>query len=71
MNKLSRENAMLCDVQYVKANKKAKEPDFLYLIWKDLDTGEKHLNIIPEPKMDIYFEKPEYRNHSYNLNYHD
>lgn len=71
MNKLSRENAMLCDVQYVKANKKAKEPDFLYLIWKDLDTGEKHLNIIPEPKMDIYFEKPEYRNHSYNLNYQD
>ena len=71
MNKLRKDNAMLCDVQYVKANKKEKEPDFLYLIWKDLDTGQKQLNIIPEPKMDIYFEKPEYRNHTYNLSYQD
>lgn len=71
MNKIRKESAMLCDVQYVKGNKKTKDPDCLYLIWRDLDTNEKHLNVIPEPKMDIYFEKPEYRNHDYNLNYQD
>ena len=63
------ENSMLCDVQYVKANKQNGTPDYLYLIWRDLDTQEKHLQIIPEPKMSIYFEKPELRGHKYNKNY--
>ena len=60
---------MLLDVQYIKANRKKKQSDFLYLIWKDLEENKKHLQIIPEPKMKIYFEKPEYRNHKYNKRY--
>jgi hypothetical protein len=65
----NKDTAMLIDVQYVKANKKNNTPDYLYIIWKDLETGEKYLQAVPEPKMDIYFEKPELRNHSYNKNY--
>lgn len=64
-----KDSCMLVDVQYVKPNRKNKTPDYLYIIWKDLDTMEKHLQVIPEPKMDIYFEKPEFRNHKHNKNY--
>lgn len=66
---ISKEYAMLLDIQYVKANKKENHCDYLYIIWKDLRDGKKHLNIIPEPIMKIYFEKPEFRNHTYNKNY--
>ena len=61
--------AMLCDVQYVKYNKKENLPDYLYIIWRDTLTGEKYLKIIPSPKMTIYFEKDEYRNHKYSKNH--
>jgi len=67
--KLKKENSMLIDIQYIKANKKEGHLDYLYIIWKNLDTNEKHLEIIPEPMMDIYFEKMEYRNHLYNKTY--
>lgn len=67
--KIDKEHSMLLDIQYIKANKSKQQPDYLYIIWKDLITGKKNLQVIPEPKMDIYFEKPEYRNHAYNKNY--
>ena len=67
--KINKDSAMLVDVQYVKANKRAGTPDYLYIIWKDLDTGEKYMQPVQEPMMDIYFEKPEYRDHLYNKNY--
>lgn len=65
----NKDSCMLVDVQYVKQNRKNNTPDYLYIIWKDLDTMEKHLQVIPEPKMDIFFEKPEFRTHKYNKNY--
>lgn len=65
----SKENSMLCDIQYVRANRKKGTPDYLYIIWRDLKTQEKHLQCIPEPKIDIYFEKDELRSHTYNKNY--
>ena len=67
--KINKESSMLLDVQYIKANKKNGTKDYLYLIWKDIDTDEKYMQTIEEPKMDIYFEKPEFRNHLYNKNY--
>ena len=67
MKSIDKDSAMLVDIQYIKPRK--NEKDYLYIIWKDIDTGEKCLNIIEEPEIDIYFEKPEYRNHGYNLNY--
>lgn len=74
--RIPKDSAMLVDIQYVKENKKEGIPDILYIVWKDLDTNEKHLTTIPNPPVDIYFEKPEYRNTHldgngipYSLNY--
>ena len=67
--KINKESSMLLDVQYIKANKKNGTKDYLYFIWKDIDTDEKYMQAIEEPKMDIYFEKPEFRNHLNNKNY--
>ena len=65
----NKETSMLCDIQYVRPNKKEGTPDYLYIIWRDLKTQEKFLKCIPEPKMDIYFEKNELRDHSHNKVY--
>ena len=67
--KINKENSMLLDVQYVKANRKNDTPDYLYLIWKDMDTEQKYMQAIKEPPVEIYFEKPEFRDHLYNKNY--
>ena len=67
--KINRENSMLLDVQYVRPNRENGTPDYLYLVWKNLLNGEKYLTSIPEPSMDIYFEKPEKRNHRHNKTY--
>lgn len=67
--KINKENSMLIDIQYVKANKRNQTPDYLYLIWKDMDTNEKYMQAIKEPPVEIYFEKPEFRDHVYNKNY--
>lgn len=65
----SKETSMLLDIQYVKQNRKAGTPDYLYILWRNTVTQEKFMQAIPEPKMSIYFEKDEFRNHSYNKNY--
>lgn len=67
--KFDKNTAMLLDIQYTKSRKKEGLPDFLYIIWKDTLDGAKHLTVIQEPTVPIYFEKPQYRNHSYNKNY--
>ena len=63
---INRENAMLVDIQYAKAKRKEGINDYLYLIYKDLRTGEKHLETIEEPKMTFFYEKEEFRDHTYN-----
>ena len=52
-------NCMLLDVQYVRENRKQQTPDALYLIYKDLDTGEKYMTTTEQPSIDIYIKKPE------------
>lgn len=69
MMEINKDTAMLIDIQYIKPNRKKNQPDYLYIIWKDLKDGKKYMKAVPEPKMTIYFEKPEFRNHSYNTNY--
>lgn len=63
---IPKDDAMLLDIQYIKANRREGHSDYLYIIWKEISTGEKHLQVVPEPMMDIYFEKLECRNHTYN-----
>ena len=66
---MNTDNRLLIDMQYVRGKRKENIPDYLYIIWKDIETGEKHVDTIPEPLMDIYFEKPEYRDHDYLKTY--
>lgn len=67
-----RNNAMLIDVQYMKPNKKNGNTNgCIYLIWKNLTTGRKELEIIDNPEFDLYFTKPEYRDHLYNKSYEE
>lgn len=61
--KNKQENALLIDVQYVRPKPKENLSDYLYLVWKDVSTGEKFLTTVESPTVDIYFEKPEFRNH--------
>lgn len=69
---IPKNNAMLLDVQYMKPNKKNGNTDgCIYIIWKDLRTGEKNLEVINNPKVDLYFTKPEYRTHTYNKSYEE
>ena len=68
MSTFTKDNAMLLDIQYVKATAECKT-DYLYIIWKNLDTGRKELKVIEKPKMEIYFEKPEFRNFNYIKSY--
>ena len=58
-----KDDAMLLDIQYIKASKRDGHPDYLYIIWKEISTGKIHLQVVPEPMIDIYFEKLEHRNH--------
>ena len=66
-------NKLLLDVQYVrgKKTKTEKQPDCLYTIYRDLDTMEKKMDLITNPKMTIYFEKEECRDHDHNLTYRE
>lgn len=57
--------AMLVDIQYVRRDKRKDLPDCLYTIYKDVDTGEKFVNMVENPLIPIYVEKEEYRDHSY------
>lgn len=58
------ENAMLLDIQHVKANYREEIPETLYILWKDLDTERKYIQTIEHPEIDLYFEKTEKRNHT-------
>lgn len=66
---INKDDVMLIDVQYVRKDKENDLPDYLYIIYKIISTGEKKLISIPSPSVNIYFEKPEYRNHDYIKNY--
>ena len=63
---LNKDDAMLVDIQYVRANRSINQPDYLYIIRKDLHSEQKHLEKIANPVINCYFEKPEYRDYNYN-----
>ena len=66
MLKVNKEDIMLVDVQYVRPSRKYGTNDYLYVIYKDINTGEKFLHTIEEPKFTVYVEKEEYRDHKHN-----
>lgn len=69
MGKLSTEKSMLVDIQYVQKDRANNLEDCLYTIWKDIETGEKHVEKFEKPKVPIFIEKEEARNHTYSTEY--
>lgn len=59
------ENLMLINMIYNRGNKATNYEDSMDIIYKDTTTGEKYLEHITNPPMEIYFTKPEYRNYDY------
>lgn len=60
------DNIMLCDLVYHNPSKENDYVDYLSIVYKELDSGKKHVHMIENPTMDIYFTKDEYRNYDYN-----
>ena len=63
---LDKDNLMLVNIIYHGPKKQTDYNDYLDIIYKDLKTGEKKLETIESPKIEIYFAKPEARNFDYN-----
>ena len=60
---------MLVNMLYTYGNKSNNYTDILYIVYRDLRTGEKKLKTISKPEIEIYFTKEEYRDYDYNKVY--
>lgn len=63
---VKKENVMFLNSMYIDA-KAGEGKDYSCIIYKDLKTGEKKLHVTPNPEMDIFFTKEEFRDYSHNL----
>lgn len=63
------EKYMLLNTLYQRGKVDNENVDYLSIIYKDLDTGEKHLRTIKTPKIEIYFVQDQYRNYDYNKSF--
>ena len=60
-----KDDIMLINIIYNQPSPDTNWTDTIDVIYKDLSTGEKHLETIVNPNMDVYFTKPEYQNYDY------
>lgn len=59
---------VLLDVKYVKHRTGEEDStDYAMLLFKNVRTGLKFVHNIPNPKVEIFFVKPEYRDFTHNL----
>lgn len=65
LKETQRDDIMLINVIYNQPTAQTNWTDTIDIIYKDLATGEKHLETIINPEMDVYFTKPEYQNYDY------
>lgn len=71
LNRHRTKNLMLLNTIYHSPTKFNDYEDCLDIVYRDLDTGEKLVECIQNPKMEIYFVRPEYRNFTTNQNFID
>lgn len=64
LGNINTKDVILLDVKYVKS--KTLKKDYAMLLFKNVKSDKKFVLNIPEPKMEIFFVKPEYRNFDYN-----
>lgn len=63
---INNDDVMLVNIMYHRGTADTEWKDSIDIIYKDLNTNEKYLYTIDEPKMEIYFTKPELRHYNYN-----
>lgn len=68
-SKVNKDNLMLLDIVYHAPRKENDRIDALDIVYKDIDTGEKHLKTIEEPDIEIYFTKDQYRDYTYTKSF--
>lgn len=66
---LDTDNIMLVNVLYHRGTKATEYKDYLDIIYKDLKTGEKKLETIETPEIEIYFAKDEAKNNKFNRSF--
>lgn len=66
---VDKDNIMLVNLIYHKGGKHTEYTDYLDVIYKDLNTGEKFVKTIENPEIEIYFTKEEHRNYDYNKSF--
>lgn len=66
---LNSNNIMLVNFIYHYGRKENSYNDYLDIVYKDLKTGEKHVETIENPEMEIYFAKEEVRDYDYNKSF--
>lgn len=64
-----KDNHMLLDVIYQSGKVDDKYSDFITIVYKNIETGEKKLKVIESPEMEIYFTKNEFRDYDYNKSF--
>ena len=65
---LDTRDIILLDVKYVKPRAGDEDDtDYAMLLFKNVRTGLKFVHNIPNPKVEIFFVKPEYRDFTHNL----
>ena len=65
LKETNRDDIMLINVIYNQPSAQTNWTDTVDVVYKDLSTGEKYLETIINPTMDVYFTKPEYQNYDY------
>lgn len=66
LNHKNTKNLMLINTIYHKGKKDTDYIDYLDIVYKDLNTDEKFVETIEEPKMEIYFAQEDKRNYKHN-----
>lgn len=69
LNKNKTDKLMLLNILYHKPSRYNEWNDCLDIIYRDLRTGEKIVECIHAPKMEIYFTKDEYRDYNHHLSF--
>jgi len=69
LKNIDKDNIMLINVIYHNGKKETSYNDYLDIVYKELDTGNKKVVTIENPEMDIYFAKENCRNYDYNKSF--
>lgn len=62
-------NIMPINIYYNRGTYEKNDDDFIDIIYKDMDTGKKHVQVIENPKVEIWITKPEYRDYEHIRNF--